>query len=310
MNLSFVNPWVLGMAAPLGHLRTVVGLFARAALVVALAASAAAAGAQTSLTLYGGARGGGDFEDAVGNGNTFKLKSGAAASASVDWLLDDGRVAQVFYSFQRSALPGKAFGQPADVSVNISYLHSAAASSSMAMRGAAAATSSAGSAPPSSRPGSAGCPTRCARRPMSASAGTGRWRATSPCAPSCAATGPWSTRAASSSAPAAASSRFARTRWCRPKPWSACRSDSERAGAPIDERMRMDILESFHHRQLARPRVLRCIQPGRGARLARHHRDGAGGPGRTWGAFTRGPWARIRCGAISWRFRRPTSPTS
>jgi hypothetical protein len=85
--------------------------------------SAAVAGAQTSVTLYGGARGGGEFEDAVGNGNTFKLKSGAAASASIDWLLDDGRVGQVFYSFQHSALPGKAFGQAADVSVNISYLH-------------------------------------------------------------------------------------------------------------------------------------------------------------------------------------------
>ena len=98
-------------------------LVGRAALVAAIAVSAGAAVAQTSLTIYGGARGGGDFEDASGNGNIFKLKSGAAASASIDWQLDDGRVAQVFYSFQRSALPGKAFGQPADVAVNISYLH-------------------------------------------------------------------------------------------------------------------------------------------------------------------------------------------
>jgi hypothetical protein len=44
-------------------------------------------------------------------------------SASVDWQLDDGRVGQVFYSFQRSALPGTAFAQAADVAVNISYLH-------------------------------------------------------------------------------------------------------------------------------------------------------------------------------------------
>ena len=75
------------------------------------------------MTLYGGARGGGEFEDASGNGNTFKLDSGAAVSASVDWQLDDGRQGQVFYSFQRSALPGRAFGQPAEVAVNISYLH-------------------------------------------------------------------------------------------------------------------------------------------------------------------------------------------
>ena len=99
------------------------GLLGRGVLVLGLALSAAAAGAQTSVTLYGGARGGGDFEDAIGNGNTFRLKSGAAVSASVDWQLDDGRQGQVFYSFQRSALPGRAFGQPASVAVNISYLH-------------------------------------------------------------------------------------------------------------------------------------------------------------------------------------------
>jgi len=98
-------------------------LLIRAGFVVALALAATAASAQTTLTLYGGARGGGEFDDASGNGNTFKLKSGAAASASVDWPLDDGRMGQLFYSFQRSALPGKAFGQPAEVSVNISYLH-------------------------------------------------------------------------------------------------------------------------------------------------------------------------------------------
>ena len=93
------------------------------ALIAVLALSASPASAQTTLTLYGGARGGGEFDDASGNGNSFKLDSGAAVSASVDFLLDDGREAQLFYSFQRSALPGKAFGQPADVSVNVSYLH-------------------------------------------------------------------------------------------------------------------------------------------------------------------------------------------
>ena len=99
------------------------GRLVRGAVVAALVASATAAGAQTTMTLYGGARGGGDFDDASGNGATFKLKSGAAVSASLDWQLDDGRQGQVFYSFQRSALPGKAFGQPVDVSVNVSYLH-------------------------------------------------------------------------------------------------------------------------------------------------------------------------------------------
>ena len=99
------------------------GLIARGALVAGLVLSAAAASAQGVITLYGGARGGGEFDDASGNGDIFKLKNGAAWSASVDWPLDDGRQGQLFYSYQRSALPGKAFGQPADVAVNISYLH-------------------------------------------------------------------------------------------------------------------------------------------------------------------------------------------
>ena len=105
------------------RLRAGASLLVGGGLVVGLAVSAAAAGAQTTMTLYGGLRGGGEFEDASGNGNTFKLSSSAAVSASIDWQLDDGRQAQVFYSFQRSALPGQAFGQPAEVTVNVSYLH-------------------------------------------------------------------------------------------------------------------------------------------------------------------------------------------
>ena len=102
---------------------TVARRLARTALVASLAVAAGAAAAQATVTLYGGARGGGRFEDASGNGDTFRLKSAAAVSASVDWPLDDGRIGQVFYSFQRSALPGRAFGQPAEVKVGISTLH-------------------------------------------------------------------------------------------------------------------------------------------------------------------------------------------
>jgi len=103
--------------------RAVAGLVARGALVAGLLVSAVAASAQGAITFYGGARGGGEFDDASGNGNVFKLKSGAAWSTSVDWPLDDGRQGQLFYSYQRSALPGKAFGQPTEVAVNVSYLH-------------------------------------------------------------------------------------------------------------------------------------------------------------------------------------------
>jgi hypothetical protein len=110
-------------AAPAARLRACAGLVVRGGLVAGLALLATATGAQTTMTLYGGARSGGEFEDAGGNGDTFTLASGAAVSASIDWRLSDGQLGQVFYSFQRSALPGAAFGQPAEVAVNINYLH-------------------------------------------------------------------------------------------------------------------------------------------------------------------------------------------
>ncbi len=52
-----------------------------------------------------------------------KLDSGAAGSLSFDWLLADGRQAQVFYSYQRSALPGSVANGTGDIAINISYLH-------------------------------------------------------------------------------------------------------------------------------------------------------------------------------------------
>ena len=122
-----VNSLPVSQAAPetrtsVGCLRARAQLMLRGGLAIGLAVAIATVGAQTTVTLYGGARGGGGFEDA-GNGGTFKLGSGAAVSASIDWQLDDGRQGQVFYSFQRSSLPGKAFGQPSEVAVNVSYLH-------------------------------------------------------------------------------------------------------------------------------------------------------------------------------------------
>ena len=120
---SASDPGFVATAARMRRLRSSARLLARGALAATLAAAAATAGAQASVTLYGGARGGGEFEDASGSGNTFKLGSGAAVSASVDWELDDGRVGQLFYSFQRTALPGRAFGRPAEVAINLHYLH-------------------------------------------------------------------------------------------------------------------------------------------------------------------------------------------
>lgn len=105
-----------GRCPPFAALRT-------AAIAFALALSAAGASAQLGFTLYGGVRGGGEFQDASDSNKKLSLESGGTLSASIDWGLGDGRQAQVFYSFQRSALPGSAFGQPVEVEVNIGYLH-------------------------------------------------------------------------------------------------------------------------------------------------------------------------------------------
>jgi hypothetical protein len=95
----------------------------RSTLTAALVLASSAALAQGAVTLYGGVRSGGDFTDQNANDASVNLKSGAAAALSYDWILDDGRQAQVFYSFQRSALPGSVANQPGDIAVNVSYLH-------------------------------------------------------------------------------------------------------------------------------------------------------------------------------------------
>jgi len=95
----------------------------RSTIAAALVLASSAALAQGALTLYGGARSGGDFTDQNANDASVNLKSGAAAALSYDWALDDGRQAQLFYSFQRSALPGSVANQLSDIAVNVSYLH-------------------------------------------------------------------------------------------------------------------------------------------------------------------------------------------
>jgi hypothetical protein len=98
-------------------------VFVRSAIAAALALAGSAALAQGAVTLYGGARTGGDFTDQNANDASVKLDSGAAAALSYDWILDDGRQAQLFYSFQRSALPGSVANRPSDIAVVVHYLH-------------------------------------------------------------------------------------------------------------------------------------------------------------------------------------------
>ena len=92
-------------------------------IIAAVWVTATSASAAQVVTLYGGARAGGEFINQSAGETALKLDSGAAGSLSFDWILSDGRQAQAFYSFQRSALPGSALGQAGDVPVNISYLH-------------------------------------------------------------------------------------------------------------------------------------------------------------------------------------------
>jgi hypothetical protein len=106
-------------ATPRTSARVLVASAMAAALVLASSSSAA----QGALTLYGGARGGGELVDRNAGDAAIKLASGGTASVSFDWLLADGRQAQIFYSFQRSALPGSVLKRPSDIAVAISYLH-------------------------------------------------------------------------------------------------------------------------------------------------------------------------------------------
>ena len=56
----------------------------RAGLAAVLALAATGAFAQAAITIYGGARAGGEFVDANDADNVIELDSGAAASLSVD----------------------------------------------------------------------------------------------------------------------------------------------------------------------------------------------------------------------------------
>jgi len=106
-----------------GNARPSPGSLVRSAVAAGLVLASSASMAQGVVTLYGGVRAGGEFIDQNDADTTVKLDSGAAGSLSFDWLLADGRQAQLFYSYQRSALPGSVSGRSSEVGVNIGYLH-------------------------------------------------------------------------------------------------------------------------------------------------------------------------------------------
>lgn len=88
------------------------------------------AAAQTALTVYGGYRGGGAFQQTASPNTAVELKSSGAASLSLDWVIDANRQVQLFASRQASEMPasssasGSASGtaSPA-VPLTMSYLH-------------------------------------------------------------------------------------------------------------------------------------------------------------------------------------------
>jgi hypothetical protein len=98
-------------------------LLVRSTIAAALALACTATAAEGVVTLYGGARTGGELIDDNAGGSSIKLDEGATGAISFDWFLADGQQAQAFYSFQRSALPGSVLNQAGEIPVNISYLH-------------------------------------------------------------------------------------------------------------------------------------------------------------------------------------------
>jgi hypothetical protein len=87
--------------------------------VVAAAAAALPASAQNALTLYGGWRGGGSFENRSGDSAT--LNGGFAGSAALDLGYDAARQIQLFASYQSTELP--AFGGNPALPLRVGYLH-------------------------------------------------------------------------------------------------------------------------------------------------------------------------------------------
>ena len=98
--------------------------FLAAGTVLAILVAQPAA-AQSALTLYGGYRGGGSFEQTASTSGTANIDSSGVGALSFDWPVDAARNAQIFVSGQRTRLQlaaGSA-GIPSSVPLKIGYLH-------------------------------------------------------------------------------------------------------------------------------------------------------------------------------------------
>jgi hypothetical protein len=86
-----------------------------------LAALALPCAAQNALTVYGGYRGGGSFQQDTSPFASISLKSSAAGSISLDFGLDAMRQVQIFASYQSTEL--EATATTPVVPMTVSYLH-------------------------------------------------------------------------------------------------------------------------------------------------------------------------------------------
>jgi hypothetical protein len=86
-----------------------------------LAAMALPCAAQNALTLYGGYRGGGSFQQDTSPFESINLKGSTSGSISLDLGLDAMRQVQIFASYQSSEL--EATANTPVVPMTVSYLH-------------------------------------------------------------------------------------------------------------------------------------------------------------------------------------------
>lgn len=86
-----------------------------------LATLALPCAAQNALTLYGGYRGGGSFQQSTSPFDSISLQSSAAGSISLDFGLDAMRQVQIFASYQSTELMATATTPV--VPMTVSYLH-------------------------------------------------------------------------------------------------------------------------------------------------------------------------------------------
>jgi len=86
-----------------------------------LASLALPCAAQNALTLYGGYRGGGSFQQSTSPFDSISLQSSPSGSISLDFGLDAMRQVQVFASYQSTEL--EATATTPVVPMTVSYLH-------------------------------------------------------------------------------------------------------------------------------------------------------------------------------------------